>query len=159
MCFTWESWESQRFPSFRFWPLYWNQKLRKLGNTSTLVNSLNSKECVLLEEEVGNLRGFRVFDFGPYTEIENSENSEIFSRILNLSEFLLFEEIGNFRDFRVFDYGPYTKIENSENSEIFPRLVIALLEEVRSFQGFGVFSLALILKAKSRKTRKLFQDF
>ena len=110
-------------------------------------------------EEVGNLRGFRVFDFGPYTEIENSENSEIFSRLLNLSEFLLFEEIGNFRDFRVFDYGPYTKIENSENSEIFPRLVIALLEEVRSFQGFGVFSLALILKAKSRKTRKFFQDF
>ena len=47
--------------------------------SSTLVNS---KECVLLEE-VGNSRGFRVFDFGSYTEMENSENSEVFSTLVN----------------------------------------------------------------------------
>ena len=49
---------------------------------------LNSKECVLLEE-AGNFRGFRVFDFGPYTEIENSEN-------FVLREFVLSEEVKNF---------------------------------------------------------------
>ena len=37
---------------------------------------VNSKECVL-HEEVGNFQGFQVFDFGPYTEIKNSKNSEI----------------------------------------------------------------------------------
>ena len=30
---------------------------------------------------IGNFRGFRVFDFGPYNEIENSENSEILCRV------------------------------------------------------------------------------
>ena len=34
---------------------------------------VNFKECVLFEE-VGNFRGFRVFDFGLYAEIENYEN-------------------------------------------------------------------------------------
>ena len=29
------------------------------------------------ENGIGNFRGFPVFDFGPYTEIENSENLEI----------------------------------------------------------------------------------
>ena len=69
--------------------------------------------------KLGNFRGFRVFDFGPYTEIENSENSEIFSRIV----IVLLGEIGNFQGFRVFDFDPYTEIENSENSEIFTTLV------------------------------------
>ena len=41
--------------------------------------------------------GFRVFDFGPYNEIKNSENSEIFWRLLNFSEFHSYEEIGDFR--------------------------------------------------------------
>ena len=47
----------------------------------------------------------------------------MFSRLVNLNEFLLFEEIGNFRVFRVFDFGPYAEIENSEYSEFFSRLV------------------------------------
>ena len=67
-------------------------------------------------EEVENFRDFRVFDFGPYTEIENSENSEIFKTIVYSKECVLSEEVGNFRGFRVFDFGPYTEIENSENS-------------------------------------------
>ena len=89
---------------------------------------VNFKEFLLFED-VGNFRGFRLFDFGPYTEIENSENSEIFSRLLNLNEFLLFEGIGNFRGFRVFDFGPYPEIENSENLEI-PKF----LKENKSFE-------------------------
>ena len=32
MCFTWGSWKFPRFLSLRFWPLYWNRKLGKLGN-------------------------------------------------------------------------------------------------------------------------------
>ena len=87
-------------------------------------------------EEVVNFRGFPVFDFSSYTKIENSENLEIFLRLLNLSEFLLFVEIGNFRGFRVFNFDPYAEIENSENSEIFSRLVTVLLEEVGDFRGF-----------------------
>ena len=31
-----------------------------------------------LFKEVGNFQAFRVFDFGSYTETENSENSEYF---------------------------------------------------------------------------------
>ena len=68
---------------------------------------MNSKECVLLKE-VGN---FWVFDFGPYTKLENSE---IFTTLVNSNECVLLEEVGNFRSFRVFDFGPYTEIENSE---------------------------------------------
>ena len=41
-----------------------------------------------------NFRGFRVFDFSHYTEIENSENSEIFTTLVKLSETVLFEEVG-----------------------------------------------------------------
>ena len=67
MCFILECWIFPRFPSFRFWPLYWNQNLGKLAIFPRLVNF---KECALFEE-VGNLRGFRVIDFGPCTEIEN----------------------------------------------------------------------------------------
>ena len=47
-----------------------------------------------LFEAVLNFRGFRVFDFSPYTEIENSKNSKIFSRLVKLSEIVLFEEVG-----------------------------------------------------------------
>ena len=83
---------------------------------------VNFKE-LLLFEDVGNIWGFRLFDIGPYTEIENSENSEIFSGLINFKGFVLFEEVGHFWGFRVFDFGLYTEIENSENSEIFSRLL------------------------------------
>ena len=56
---------------------------------------VNSKECVLLEE-VGNFPSFRVFDFGPYTAIENSESSEIFTTLVN-SKGMWLEKVGNFR--------------------------------------------------------------
>ena len=63
-----------------------------------------------------NFQGFLVFDFGPYTEIGNSENSEMVSRLVTLIDFLcFFEETGKFRDFRVFDFNLYTEIRNSEN--------------------------------------------
>ena len=64
---------------------------------------------------IGNFPDFRVFNFGPYTEIENSESWEIFTTLVNSKECVLPEEVGNFR---VFDFGPYTEIGNSENSEI-----------------------------------------
>ena len=108
-------------------------------------------------EKVGKFRGFQIFDFGPYTEIKNLENSEIFSTIVNSKECVLLEEVGNFRGFQVFDFGPYTEMEKSKNSEFFSRLVIVLLEEVGNFRGFRVFDLALILKSKSRKIRNYSQ--
>ena len=70
-------------------------------------------------EEVGNFRGFRVVDFGSYTKIENSENSEIFSKLV----VVLLEEVGNFRGFRIVDFGLDAEIENSENLEILSRLL------------------------------------
>ena len=42
------------------------------------------------------------FDFGPYTEIENSENSETFTTPVNSKECALLEEAGNFRVFSEF---------------------------------------------------------
>ena len=54
-------------------------KLKTLKTRKYFSRLVNFKECVLFEE-VGNFRGFQVFDFGPYTEIKNSENSEIFPR-------------------------------------------------------------------------------
>ena len=71
-CFIWRSRKFPRFPSFWFWPLYWNWKLGKLGN---ILKTCKFQRTFLFEE-VGNFRGFQVFDFDPYTEIENSENSE-----------------------------------------------------------------------------------
>ena len=79
---------------------------------------VNFKEFLLFEG-VGSFRGFRLFDFSPYTEIENSENSETFSRLV----IVLLEEVGNFRGSPVFDFAPYAEIENSEHSEFFSRLV------------------------------------
>ena len=96
-------------------------------------------------EEDGNFRGFRVFDFDSYTKIENSENSEIVSRLVKLIGFFcLFGETRKFRDFRVFDFDSYTKIENSENSKIVSRLVklidfFCLFGESRKFRDFRVF--------------------
>ena len=91
-----------------------NRKLGKLGN----IFKTCEFQKTFLFEEVGNFRNFRVFHFGPYTEIENSENSKLFSRLVNFKGCVLLEEVGNFRNFRVFHFRPYTEIENSENSEI-----------------------------------------
>ena len=116
----------------------------------------STKFNFILWNKVGNFRGFQVFDFDPYTEMENSENSEIFSTLLNLSEFLLFEKVGNFRGFRVFDFGPYTEIENSENSEISSRFVIVLLEEVGNFWVFRVFDFGLYVEIENSENPEFF---
>ena len=58
------------------------------------------------------------FQFWPYTEIENLENSEIFPILANSKECVLHVEVGNFQGFQVFDFGPYTEIKNWKNSEI-----------------------------------------
>ena len=75
--------------------------------------------------------------------MENSENTEIFSRFVNFKGFVLIEEVGNFWGFPVFNFGSYTEIENSENSVTFPRHInskeCVLLEEVGYFRGFWVF--------------------
>ena len=67
--------EFPRFRSFRFWQI--------LENWEIFPWLVKLREFVLLEEVV-NFRGFRVFYFGPYTEIENLENSEIFLRLVKL---------------------------------------------------------------------------
>ena len=41
-----------------------------------------------LFEEVGNFQGYRVFDFRPYTDNKNLENSDSFSKLLNFIELL-----------------------------------------------------------------------
>ena len=88
------------FSEFSILELNWNRNLGKLGN---IYNICKSQKCAFLEE-VGNFRDFRVFDFGRYTEIENSENSEIFPTIGISKECVLLEEVRNFWDFRVFDF-------------------------------------------------------
>ena len=70
ICFIWGSWEFPRFPSFRFWPLYWNRKLGKLGNFSKTCKF--QRMCFTwISRKFPN---FWVFDFSPFNEIENSEN-------------------------------------------------------------------------------------
>ena len=76
---------------------------------------MDKQKIVTSKKGIGNFRGFRVFDFGSYTEIENSKNSEIFTTLLNSKECILLEKVGNLRGFRVFDFGPYTEIENWKN--------------------------------------------
>ena len=91
----------------------------------------------VLFEEVGNFRVFQVFDYKPYTGIEYSKNTEIFSRLVNFKESVLIEEVGKFRHFRVFNFGTYTEIQGSENSEIYSRLVN--LSECVLFENFRNF--------------------
>ena len=116
-----------------------------------------SRLVIVLLEEVGNFRGFRVFNFGPYIKIENSENSEIVS----ILKVVLLEEVGNFRGLQAFDFGPYTKIENSENSEIVSRLAklvdfFCFFERKLESSEISEFSvLTLMLKSE---TRKIFQN-
>ena len=86
----------------------------KTRKTRKYFQDINLKACVLFEK-VGTFRGFRVFDIGPYTEIENSENSQIFPRHVNSKECTLLEEVESFWDFWVFDFSPYNEIGNSEN--------------------------------------------
>ena len=142
MCFIWGS---------RKLALILKSKTRK---TRKYFHKVNFKGFVLFEE-FGNFWGFRVFDFGSYTEIENSENSQIFLKLVNFKEWVLFQEEGNFRGFRVFDFGLYAEIENSKNPEIFPRHVnskeCVLLEEVENVQDFWV----LIMKLKTQKIRQI----
>ena len=135
MYFTWGSWKFPRFPSFRFWSLYWNRKLGKLGNIYSTCNLQGM--CFTWESwRSPRLPNFR---FRPYTEIENSE---IFKTVYS-KECVLLEEVENFLGFQVFDFGPYTEIENLENSEIFKTIVYSkewvLSEEVGNFRGFRVF--------------------
>ena len=63
----------------------------KTRKTRKYFQDINLKACVLFEK-VGTFRGFRVFDIGPYTEIENSENSQIFPRHVNSKECTLLKK-------------------------------------------------------------------
>ena len=106
--------------------------------------------------EISEVSEFSIL--ASYTEIENSENSVIFTTLVNSKECALPEEVGNFRGFRVFDFGPYTEIENSENSEIFTTLVnskeCALPEEVGNFRVFRVFNFGPYTEIGNSETRK-----
>ena len=152
MRFTWGSWKFLRFTSFRFWPLYWNRKLRKLGN----IYNTCKFQGMFFTWGGWKFPKFLSFDFGHYTKIENSENSEIFKTLVNFKECVLLEEVRNFRVFRVFDFGPYTEIKNSENSETFSKLVIALLEEVWNFRGFPVFDFTLYAEIENSEYSEFF---
>ena len=95
-----------------------------------------------------------------YTEIKNSENSEIFSRHVNFKEYVLLEEVRNFWDFQVFDFHPYREIENSENSEVFSRLLnfkrFVLVEKVINFWGFQVFDFGPYNKIENSENSEVF---
>ena len=80
---------------------------------------MDNHKTVTRKNGIGNFRGFLIFNDGPYTEIKNSENSEIFTTFVNSKECVLPEEAGNLRSFRGFDFGPYAEIENSVKSGIF----------------------------------------
>ena len=73
---------------------------------------MDKQKKVTSKNGIRNSRGFRVFNFGPYTEIESSINWEIFATLVNSKECVLLEEAGNFRDFRVFDFSLSTEIIN-----------------------------------------------
>ena len=74
---------------------------------------VNFKGLVLFVE-VENFRGFQVFDFGPYIEIENLGKLGNFLKTCKFQRTFIFEKLVNFRGFQVFDFGPYTEIEISE---------------------------------------------
>ena len=140
-----------RFPSFRFYPLYWNWKL------TTLRNFFKISKFERISFIWGNFQGFRVFEFGFSTVIENPENSDISSRLV----FVLLEEIGNFQGFRVFEFGSSAEIKNIKNSDLISRSLI--LNELFCLRKLGISevsefsSLVFLLKLKNRKTRKYFK--
>ena len=151
--FTLEAWIVRQF--FFVSSAYFFVKLKHSLIKKVFANwCASTRRNFIFWSKIWNFRGFWVFDFGPYTKIENSENSEIVS----ILKVVLLEEVRNFRGLQVFDFGPYTKIENSKNSEIVSRLVIACWRklEISEVSEFSV--LALTQKSKTWKTRKLFQD-
>ena len=86
-CFAGGSWKFPRFPSFRFWPLYKNRKFRKL------VNCLKTCKVNWFFLFVwGSWKFPRLPSFPP--DNKNLENSDSFSKLLNLIE-LLFSTWGN----------------------------------------------------------------
>ena len=101
----------------------------KARKTQNFFSRLVKFKEFALFEKAANSWCFQVFNFGPYTEIENSEISEIFSRLVNFKGVVLFEKVADFRGFRVFDFCSYTKIQYSKKSKIFSRLP--------SFKEFG----------------------
>ena len=64
-----------------------------------------------------NFGDLRVFDFGPYPEIENSENSEI-PKFLKESKSFEIYVLKRFPSFPSFHFSIRAKIENSETSDI-----------------------------------------
>ena len=110
-------------------------KTQKTRNFSRFLN-LNE---FLLFEEIGNFRGFRVFDFGLFTEIENLENSEIFSGLLNLSKFILFEKIWEFRRFSSFRFWPLCWNRKLGKLESFYTACTCFVGESSKFPRFPSF--------------------
>ena len=77
---------------------------------------------VTSKNEIGDFRGFWVFDFDPYTEVEISENLEIFTALVMSKECVLLQEVGNFRDFRVFDFGVKLKSKSRKTRKYLQHL-------------------------------------
>ena len=87
--------------------------------------------------------------------------SEIFSRIINFQDFVPFEEVVSFQ---VLDFSTYTEIGNpnppppkKKSSRLVNLKEFVLLEEGEISEYTKFLILALILKVKSRKTRKFFK--
>ena len=106
---------------------------------------------------------FQVFSYDTFTEIKNTENRKIFSRLVNSKTFILFEEIESFWDFPVFNFGPCTEIKNSENLKIFSRHVnskgLALFEEDGNFWGLRVFDFHPYTEIENLENSKKFCKF
>ena len=123
-----------KFSSFQFWPLCKNRKLGKLGNffktcscfdpytkiESSENSKINWRLVAALLEEVGNFRGFRVFDFGPYKKIENSENSEIVSRLVKLIHF--FVCLGKLESSEIWEFSILTLMLKSKTRKTFQNI-------------------------------------
>ena len=151
--------EISEISEFSILALYWNRKLRKLGNIS------NTCKFQGMYFTCGSWKfpRFPSFWFWPLYQgrpyLYWNRKLDKLGNIYNTCKFhecVLLEEVWDFLRFRVFDFGPYTEIENLkkylQRLQI-PRNVFYLRKlEISKVYEFSI--LALILRSKTRKTRK-----
>ena len=128
------------FPSFQFWPLYWNWKLWKLWKVSKfLVLALMVKlktpgiwkifQDLQFSKNLFYLRKSRIFDISEFLILvlilksKIHEKLEIISKLANIKAGVLFEEVRSFWSFWIFYFGTYGEIENFKMLESSSRLI------------------------------------
>ena len=115
--FTLEAWIVRQF--FFVSSAYFFVKLKHSLIKKVFANwCASTRHNFIFWSKIWNFRGFRVFDFGPYTKIENSESSEIVSALVKLIDFFCFFE-RKLESCEISEFSVLTLMLKSETWKIF----------------------------------------